>query len=91
LRRQSSHQIGQMIWSTAQQATPFQGGFLCVGWPLQRKPVQASLGASSGNDCTYLPTATTGKLASLDPAVLVTPPDGLEVGYMPIVTRQEAK
>jgi len=50
--RQRSHQIGQMIWSTTQQATPFQGGFLCVGWPLQRTPVQASLGASSANDCT---------------------------------------
>lgn len=50
--RQRSHQIGQLIWSTAQQTTPFQGGFLCVGWPLQRTPVQASLGASSANDCT---------------------------------------
>jgi hypothetical protein len=49
---QRSHQIGQLIWSTAQQSTPFQGGFLCVGWPLQRTPVQASLGASSANDCT---------------------------------------
>ena len=39
----------------------------------------------------YLPTATTGKLASLDASVLVTPPKGFEVGYVPIVTRQEAK
>ena len=39
----------------------------------------------------YLPTATTGKLASLDPALLVTPPKGFEVGYVPIATRQEAK
>ena len=31
-----------------------------------------------------------GKLATLDPALLVTPPAGLEVGYVPIVTRQEA-
>jgi hypothetical protein len=31
-----------------------------------------------------------GKLARLDPALLVTPPKGLEVGYVPIVTRQEA-
>ncbi len=36
----------------------------------------------------YLPPPTTGKLADLDPAVLVTPPKGLEVGYVPIVTRQ---
>ena len=40
---------------------------------------------------TYLPTATLGKLASLDANLLVTPPKGLEVGYVPIVTRQEAK
>jgi len=31
-----------------------------------------------------------GKLVALDPALLVTPPKGLEVGYVPIVTRQEA-
>jgi len=29
-----------------------------------------------------------GKLATLDPALLVTSPAGLEVGYVPIVTRQ---
>jgi hypothetical protein len=39
-------------------------------------------------DADYLPPPTLGKLADLDPAVLVTPPKGLEVGYVPIVTRQ---
>ncbi len=39
----------------------------------------------------YLPPPTVGKLADLDPAVLVIPPPGLEVGYVPIVTRQAAK
>jgi hypothetical protein len=39
----------------------------------------------------YLPPPTVGKLADLDPAVLVTPPKGLEIGYVPIVTRQAAK
>lgn len=39
----------------------------------------------------YLPPPTVGKLADLDPALLVTPPKGLEVGYVPIVTRQAAK
>jgi len=38
----------------------------------------------------YLPPPTTGRLADLDPAVLVTPPRGLEVGYVPVVTRQAA-
>lgn len=40
-------------------------------------------------DQNYLPGPTTGKLASLDPKLVVTPPAGLEVGYVPIVTRQE--
>jgi hypothetical protein len=31
-----------------------------------------------------------GSLATLDPALLVTPPKGLERGYVPIVTYQEA-
>jgi hypothetical protein len=39
----------------------------------------------------YLPPPTVGTLANLDPAVLVTPPKGYEVGYVPIVTRQAAK
>jgi hypothetical protein len=42
-------------------------------------------------DREYLPPSTVGKLANLDPGVLVTPPKGLEVGYVPIVTRQAAK
>ena len=29
-----------------------------------------------------------GRVGQLDPAVLVTPPKGLEIGYVPIVTRQ---
>lgn len=39
-------------------------------------------------DREYLPPPTIGKLADLDPAVIVTPPKGLEIGYVPIVTRQ---
>ena len=42
-------------------------------------------------DREYLPPPTVGKLADLDPAVLVTPPKGLEIGYVPIVTRQGMK
>ncbi len=40
-------------------------------------------------DRQYLPPPTAGKLADIDPALIVTPPKGLEVGYVPIVTRQE--
>jgi hypothetical protein len=32
---------------------------------------------------------TSGALAALDSAIIVTPPRGMEVGYVPIVTRQE--
>jgi hypothetical protein len=39
-------------------------------------------------DREYLPPATVGKLAELDPALFVTPPKGMEIGYVPIVTRQ---
>ena len=42
-------------------------------------------------DREYLPPPALGKLAELDPAVVVTPPKGLEVGYVPIATRQGAK
>jgi hypothetical protein len=40
-------------------------------------------------DREYLPPNTIGELADLDPAQLVSPPKGLEVGYVPIATRQE--
>ncbi len=38
-----------------------------------------------------LPPPSRGKLAKLDSALLVAPPKGLEVGYVPIVTGQAAK
>jgi len=38
----------------------------------------------------YLPPPTVGTLADLDPALILTPPKGLEVGYVPIATRQAA-
>lgn len=42
-------------------------------------------------DRDYMAPPTRGKLVALDPALLATPPKGLEVGYVPIVTRQEGK
>ena len=39
-------------------------------------------------DRDYLPPPTTGKLADIDAALIVTPPPGLESGYVPIATRQ---
>jgi hypothetical protein len=42
-------------------------------------------------DRDYLPPPTVGTLADLDPALIVIPPPGLEVGYVPIATRQAAE
>jgi len=42
-------------------------------------------------DRNYLTPPTIGKLADIDPALIVTPPLGLEVGYVPIATRQAAE
>ena len=42
-------------------------------------------------DRDYLAPPTIGKLADIDPALIVTPPQGLEAGYVPIATRQAAK
>ncbi|MBM3855269.1 MAG: hypothetical protein FJ399_19295, partial [Verrucomicrobia bacterium] len=42
-------------------------------------------------DRDYMAPPTRGKLVALDPGLMVTPPQGLEVGYVPIVTRQEAR
>jgi len=38
----------------------------------------------------YMAPPGRGALAKLDPALLVTPPQGLEAGYVPIVTAQSA-
>ena len=37
----------------------------------------------------FIQPPTRGSLATLDAALLVTPPNGLETGYVPIVTKQE--
>lgn len=42
-------------------------------------------------DREYLAPPTVGKLADIDPALIVTPPRGMEVGYVPIVTRQASE
>ena len=41
-------------------------------------------------DREYLAPPTVGTLADLDPAQLVQPPKGFEVGYVPIAVRQES-
>jgi hypothetical protein len=49
------------------------------------KPVQSGAGLHTAE---FAPP-TRGELVALDPALLVVPPKGKEVGHVPIVTRQE--
>ena len=42
-------------------------------------------------DRDYLAPPTVGKLVDLDPALIMTPPEGMEAGYVPIATRQTAR
>jgi hypothetical protein len=42
-------------------------------------------------DREYLPPPAVGKLADIDPALILTPPPGLEAGYVPIATKQASK
>ncbi|MBK8955789.1 MAG: T9SS type A sorting domain-containing protein [Saprospiraceae bacterium] len=37
----------------------------------------------------YLEPPSVGRIATLDPGVIIEPPQGMEFGYVPIVTRQE--
>ena len=42
-------------------------------------------------DQEYMAPPTKGKLVAIDPALIVTPPKGMEKGFVPIVTRQEMR
>ena len=69
-----------------------QPSFQQYSWSDQKKQaLQAfveKLHAAWPTDRNYMPPPSHGKVVSLDPALLVTPPRGLEVGYVPICTRQ---
>jgi len=71
-----------------------QPSFQQYHWSMEKKAkLQAlveKLHAHWTLDRDYMATPTRGKLVALDPALLVTPPLGLEVGYVPIVTHQAA-
>lgn len=59
--------------------------------PAERETVQKRvemIHRSWKKNQNYLPAPKKGKLASIDPALLVNPPKGMEFGYVPIVTRQ---
>jgi hypothetical protein len=70
-----------------------QPSFQQYAWSAERKAkLQAfveKLHASWPTDRDYMSPPSRGKLASLDSGLFVTPPKGMEAGYVPIVTRQE--
>jgi hypothetical protein len=60
--------------------------------PAEREALQVKvekLHRTWTKDREYLAPPTVGKLAALDPEQVLTPPKGLEIGYVPIATRQE--
>jgi len=71
-----------------------QPSFQQYAWSAEKRAkLQAfveTLHAAWPIDRDYMAPLRFGTLAVLDPALLVTPPQGLEAGYVPIVTRQEA-
>jgi hypothetical protein len=69
-----------------------QPAMLCAGLTdAEREEVQRRvelLHRAWTKEREYLPPPTTGALAELDPALMVMPPDGLGIGYVPIAIRQ---
>ncbi len=69
-----------------------QPSFQQYHWSAEKKAkLQAFVEKLHANwpiDRDYMAPPTRGKLVALDPALIVTPPEGLAVGYVPIVTRQ---
>ncbi len=60
----------------------------------EREKVQArveKLHRAWTKDRDYLTPPDVGTLADLDPALILTPPTGLEIGYVPIATHQALK
>jgi hypothetical protein len=72
-----------------------QPSFQQYGWGEEKKAkLQAfveKIHASWPVGRDYMAPPTSGSLVALDPALFVTPPKGLEIGYVPIVTHQAAQ
>jgi hypothetical protein len=60
------------------------------GWPCHLQALVEKIHTSWPIDRDYMAPLRQGELVALDPALLVTPPEGLETGYVPIATQQTA-
>jgi hypothetical protein len=71
-----------------------QPSFQQYGWSAEKKDelqrLVEKIHAQWPIDRDYLAPPSRGELVRLDPGLFVTPPAGLEVGYVPIVTMQRA-
>ncbi len=69
-----------------------QPAFQQYDWSAEKKARLQSLiekiHANWSIERDYMAPPTQGRLVSIDPALIVTPPPGLEIGYVPIVTGQ---
>jgi hypothetical protein len=72
-----------------------QPSFQQYDWSAEKKTALQTLvekiHANWRIDQNYMAPPSRGTLVALDPALLVTPPKGLEVGYVPIVTHQSSQ
>jgi hypothetical protein len=70
-----------------------QPAFQQYRWSAEKKEklqcLVEKIQASWPIDRDYMAPSAYGQLVSIDPALIVTPPPGLEVGYVPVVIRQE--
>ena len=70
-----------------------QPSFQQYGWSEEKQAkLQAFVEKLHANwpiDRDYMSAPTRGQLVSLNTGLIVVPPKGLEVGYVPIVTHQE--
>lgn len=72
-----------------------QPSFQQYGWSAEKKAMLQAFVEKIHQtwpiDRSYMAPPTQGQLVALDPGLLVTPPPGLECGYVPIVTGQQAR
>jgi hypothetical protein len=70
-----------------------QPSFQSLGWSAEEKNALQSfveqIHSNWAIDQEYMAPPSTGELVTIDPVLIVSPPPGMEVGYVPIVTRQE--